>query len=422
MKQTAYISCILTLALSGALMWACSDHDNSWIVESVSIDESEDSSNSGSSIGQNNYVFDVHGNQIKDSFYSQFSVVELRDSLAEYDSSTTPITHSVKILSPINNQVIQTKNSVDVAWTIDGVEQELLTKQRLEKGPNLIVRCFYDKFGNSACDTVHVFGKASQNIELSHDTIINVSKKDVLNYYKNNPPKKGETFVVSIQNFSTNNEEEILIGGQLDSKDKNYKGVLNPVHLGPTFTLNIAHPVVISTGGLATLDDILLSDDKISSVGMKIDTSKLSSIAKTDYKEYSITEYINQFCESGTPITNNPAQFNLYSTTVDIDVTIYLPSSSEHFSFKLDMNKPDFVDEAGNAVLSIELKPDAEGSIKPVAKNFTSLFYTYKINVSTKSKLRCNLPPLNSNNIAKRGDKKESSAEFSGFFFYNTKN
>ena len=343
---------------------------------------------------------------------------------------------TVEIISPTNKQVIRS-NFVEVVWTVDGVTQDTLTLQGLEKGPNYIVRFFRDKAGNEASDTVLVIMKDSKDIELAVVTPVTmIDKKLVEEHYRNNPPKEGQTFSVSLLDpySETHREVETMIGGSFKTKDVKEKQHADSVHLGPTLSMEIKLPVIgggnntvdnigqgNSVGGLATLDDIMLSNGKISSAGVGIDTSKLSDKAKKDYKEYTLEEYVSNYCVSGTPIPSDPSKFNMYNSKLHIHLWVYTTIGGfvNEFDFKQDLNDPNYVDEAGNVKMFFEMKPDKNGFVR--AKNGKMMAtgaYLYKVEANLVNELRCDLPPLNTKTGKKKHDKVRSSEELLKPFGY----
>ncbi len=61
----------------------------------------------------------------------------------------------VAITSP-EDGFITNQNSVNVIWTVDGIEQTTQLTQNLTEGDNTIIRSFTDSAGNNGADTVHV--------------------------------------------------------------------------------------------------------------------------------------------------------------------------------------------------------------------------------------------------------------------------
>ncbi|WP_405338439.1 cadherin repeat domain-containing protein [Fibrobacter sp.] len=74
---------------------------------------------------------------------------------------TTPV---VEIVSPEEYRVFHS-NLVNVTWCVNGVLQDSLNVQQLERGPNAIIREFCDKAGNCGVDTVFVVYKGDASGE-----------------------------------------------------------------------------------------------------------------------------------------------------------------------------------------------------------------------------------------------------------------
>lgn len=384
------------------------------------------------------YIVDKKGKLVKNpegdrGYQVSFTYVDKFGNVAEQAvfvvlDQTLPV---VEILKPLDNQVSHT-NFVNVEWTVDGVKQDTLTVQGLVKGPNVIVRYYKDKAGNIAADTVRVFMKEGKDLDIAVERPVTVIDKDKVDeYYADNPPKKGQTFAVSVKNPTTKEEVETLIGGSFKTKEgsgeKPYPNVKSSKHLGPTLILDVTLPTISdgksgSVSGLATLDDLLLANGNISSAGIGIDTAKLDSAAKAGYTEYSVEEYVAEFCEDGTKVPSDLSQFNLYNSSVKITIWIYttLGNFVGKYSFTQELNDPSFANEAGLTQLYFELKPDKDGYVH--AKNGKLLAtgaYVYKVEAKLRNQLRCTLPPLNEGATTKtKGDVTKSNEELLKPFGY----
>jgi hypothetical protein len=366
------------------------------------------------------YVVDKKGNKVKNSegdrgYQLSYTFVDKYGNAAKKSvfvvlDQTLPV---VKILSPEEGSVIRS-NFVDVKWTIDGVEQDTLVLQGLEKGGNAIVRFYRDKAGNEASDTVFVIMKDGKEIDIAVEQPVTViSKSKVEEYYAKNPPKTGQTYAVSIRNPGTETEVETLIGGEFGSKQGSgkepYKGVSGSTkHLGPTLSLDIKLPTVSGVGGLATLDDLLLGNGKISSAGVGIDTSKLDAKAKQDYHEYTIEEYAQAFCVEGTEIPTDLSTFNLYDSKLQIKIWVYtsLGNFVDYYSFEQDLNDPSYTNDAAMLQMFFEMKPDKQGYVHAGnGKLLATGAYVYKVEAKLNNKLRCSIPPFNESATGKtKGD------------------
>lgn len=337
---------------------------------------------------------------------------------------------TVEILSPLDNQVAHA-NYVKVEWTVNGEKQDTLTTQGLVKGPNIIVRFFKDKAGNIASDTVRVFMKEGKDLEIAVERpVTEIDKDKVDEYYADNPPKKGQTFAVSVKNPTTKEEVETLIGGDFKTKkgsgEKPYANTKSSKHLGPTLILNVTLPTISdgksgAVSGLATLDDLILPNGMISSAGIGVDTSKLDAAAKKDYKEYTVEEYVSEFCEDGTKIPSDFSQFNLYNSSIKLDIWVYttLGNFVGKYSFTQELNDPSFANEAGVTQIFFEMKPDKDGYVHAEnGKLMATGAYLYKVDANLRNQLRCSVPPLGGTTTKTKGDVTKSKDELLKPFGY----
>ena len=378
------------------------------------------------------YVVDRKGNMVKNpdgdrGYQVSYTYVDKYGNAAKQAvfvvlDQTLPV---VEILSPTNKQVVRS-NSVKVEWTIDGVKQDTLVLQGLEKGPNVIVRFYKDKAGNEASDTVYVIMKDSKDIDISVEQPVTVVTKDKVDeYYAANPPKKGQTFAVSIRNPSTEEEVETLIGGSFKTQEGSgetpYPGVKSSKHLGPTLALDVKLPTVSGVGGLATLDDLILPNGKISNKGIGVDTTGLDEEAKAGYKEYTVEEYVSTFCESGTTVPSDLSQFNLYDIKLKTRVWVYtsLGNYVNDIGFTQELNDPNFANEAGMTQMFLELKPDKDGYVHAGNKKLMATgAYVYKVDAKLTNHLRCSVPPFDGTNAKVAGDNFSSNDELLKPFGY----
>ena len=320
----------------------------------------------------------------------------------------------VEILSPVKGQVIRS-NFVSVTWTVNGVEQDTLTMQGLEKGPNVIVRFFRDKAGNEASDTVLVIMKDSKDVDIAVVTpVTEMDPETVREYYEEHPLEKGETFAVSIMNPSTGKEIETLKGGSFKTKkgseEELYPGK-DKKHLGPTLALDVKLPVVNAVGGLATMDDLVSSDGMVSLEGVDAKNSTKITVEK----------YAQEYCEEGFNVNGDLSQVNLYRSKMVVKIWVYtsLGSFVDYFSFTQDLNNPEYTNEAGMLKMFFEMKPDKDGFVKADnGKLYATGAYLYKVDAKILSSLRCTLPPVKDPSGKKKGDRMKSSDELLKPFGY----
>lgn len=307
----------------------------------------------------------------------------------------------VKISSPTYGQTIYS-NYVTVTWTVNGVEQDTLNVQGLKEGANAIVRFFRDKAGNEGSDTVYVMMKDGKNVEIALEqpvTEITIDKVD--KYYAENPPKKDQTFAVSIKNPTTEKEVETLIGGSFDNKDVSdkkkepYPGLKG--HLGPTMSMDIRLPVVSDVGGMATLDDIVSSDGMVYIKGVKNENAP----------KIPVSEYVKNYCDGSVKASGDLSKVNLYKSKLDVKIWIYtsLGSFVDYYSFTQNLDDPDYANEAGVLQMYFELKPDKNGDVRTESgRLYATGSYIYKVQANLRSELKCALPAANFPDGKPKGD------------------
>lgn len=320
----------------------------------------------------------------------------------------------VEITYPQTGDIVRA-NFVEVTWKVNGVVQDTLVLQSLEKGTNPIIRFYKDKAGNMGADTVWVVMKDAKDVEISvEQPVAVVTKEKVEEYYASNPPKPGETFAVSLRNPSTGKEAETLIGGSFKNEKGSgkvpYEGVEEGTHLGPTLVMDVKVPVVSGVGGLATLDDLIGSDGLVAIEGV----SAANSVKLT------VSDYVNQYCEDGFDYVN-ASNANLYDIKMDVKIWVYttLGNFVDYYRFTQELNDPSFVNEAGLLQMFFELKPDKDGYVRAESgKLFATGAYVYKVDVGMKSVLKCTLPPVNDLTAKKKGDIIKTSDDMLKSFGY----
>jgi hypothetical protein len=284
-------------------------------------------------------------------------------------------------------------NFVDVRWTVNDVKQDTLNMQGLVKGSNPVVRIYRDKAGNEASDTIFVVLKNAKDLDISVEKPVALMTKDrVSEYYSEaKAPKKDQTFAVSIYNHSKSAEEEVLIGGNMKTREGSgkepYPG--KDDHLGPTLTIDVKMPVVSNVGGLATFDDIVSSDGLVSVDGVDAQGGK----------KMTPSQYVAEYCteEFQDSFKGDLSRLNLYETSLSVHIWIFtnLGSFVDDYSFSVDLNDPDYVNKGGMLFMAFEWKPDVDGEVHTKSGRLAGTgAYLYKTEVTMKTTLRCTLPPV----------------------------
>ena len=319
----------------------------------------------------------------------------------------------VEIISPVDGDIVYT-NFINVVWTVNGVEQDSLNLQGLDKGANVIVRYYQDKAGNIAADTIFVVMKNAKDVAISIEKPVTILNADsVQKYYADNPPKEGQNFAVSLLNVKTQKEKETLIGGSFENKEGSgeepYAGL--GTHLGPTLGVDVKLPVISAVGGLATLDDL-------------IDDDGLVFLEDVEAGEkMPVAEYVNEYCteEFADSYDSDFSKNSLYKTVIKVKIWIYtsLGGFVDYFTFKQSLDDPDFVDESGLLKMYFEMKPDKNGDVRTISgRLYSTGAYVYKTEVEINSTLQCTLYPKKPNNDQQKGMKRKSSDELLKPFGY----
>lgn len=293
----------------------------------------------------------------------------------------------VEIVSPEDRSKIHA-NFVEVVWTVDGNPQDSLKMQALLDKSESIVRIYRDKAGNESSAYVVVTVKKPKDIDINVEKPVTiVNRENIEEYYADNEPERGETYAISFLNYSKDREEEVFVGGSFKMKDGSgetpYPGMEG--HLGPTLAVDVKLPMVTAVGGLATLDDIM--------IGSMV---ALDGVDAKDSKKVSVNDFVRDNCVDDF-VVGDYTRNNLYETTVSVHIWIYtnLGQFVDEYSYKMDLNDPDYVSKAGMLTMFFELKPDANGYVRTKdGRLLASGAYVYKTEVMMRSKLLCNLPPI----------------------------
>ena len=304
----------------------------------------------------------------------------------------------VEILSPHTDDVLYS-TYVDVKWTVDQnngkgpVVMDTLKVQGLNKGANTIVRYYRDKAGNSDADTVYVIMKDAKDVDISVETPVTlVSREKMEEYYASHEPEKGQKFAVSIYNPKSGKEVETLRGGDFKTKtikdgDEPYPGLKG--HLGPTLAVDTKLPVVSAVSGLATLDDLVGKDGLVSYDGVE----------STNGEKHSVEEYVRDHCtvQFQADLGSDISRASLFHTTMKVKIWVYTTIGNfvDYFTFEQELDNPDYTNDAGVMTLYFEQKPDKDGYVRTAdGRLYGTGAYLYKTEVTMKSELQCDLPPV----------------------------
>lgn len=272
----------------------------------------------------------------------------------------------VEILNPTPMESFNT-NAITVEWTVNGVVQDTLTLQRLEKGVNYVIRRYVDKAGNIAEDSVLVIMKEAKdiNITIIHP-VTKVDKDKVDEYYS-----KGHKY----------NDKKPYDVKFVDPKNDSL-----PETIGVGFKIDIVLPSVSPTGSLATLDDIVKNgmipiDDKGNIVGAS--TKGIS--VETYVSEHCTDEFIEDYKKNGLNIP-------LYDVTYNLHLWVYTNNANyvNDFNIEFRLNDEAKTTSAGTVQMVIDWLSDKDGNVK--AKNGHALgtgAYITKLWSKSIAKHRC---------------------------------
>ena len=307
------------------------------------------------------------------------------------------IAPEVKILSPHTDDVLFS-NYVDVKWTVDQKDgrgaqvMDTLKVQGLNKGGNTIIRYYRDKAGNVDGDTVYVIMKDAKDVDISVVKPVTLVTRDKTEeYYASNEPEKGQKFAVTIYNSKTGKEVETLRGGDFKTKkgsgDEPYPGYSG--HLGPTLAVDTKLPVMSAVGGLATLDDLVGKDGLVS----------LDGLESTNGTKATVEDYVREHCtaEFQGSLGTDISRASLFHTTMKVKIWVYTTIGNfvDYFTFDQVLDDPDYTNDAGVMTLYFEQKPDKDGYVRTAnGRLYATGAYLYKTEVTMKSELQCDLPPV----------------------------
>ena len=272
----------------------------------------------------------------------------------------------VEILNPTPMEIFKT-NAITVEWTVNGVVQDTLTLQRLEKGVNYIIRRYVDKAGNIAADTITVIMKEAKDIDITLvHPVTKVDKDKVDEYYLN-----GHKY----------NDKK-----PYDVKFVDPKNDTLPETIGVGFKVDIVLPSVSPTGSLATLDDIVKN-------GM-IPVDDKGNIVGASTKGIPVETYVAEHCtdEFKEDYKKNGLNIPLYDVTYNLHLWVYTNNANyvNDFNIEFTLNDEAKTTSAGTVQMVIDWLSDKDGNVK--AKNGHALGTgAYITNLWSKSitKHRC---------------------------------
>ena len=285
---------------------------------------------------------------------------------ASVDIVYDDIPPKVEISDPVHGQSFNT-NAIPVKWTVNGIVQDTLNLQRLEKGVNNVIRRYVDKAGNVSADTVMVIMKEAKDIdiELVHPvTMVDQDKVD--EYYS-----EGHKY----------NDKK-----PYDVKFVDPKNDTLPDVIGVGFKVDIVLPSVSPTGSLATLDDIVKNG--------QIPVDDKGNIVGASTKGIPVDQYVEEHCteEFQKDYKKHGLNIPLYDVTYNLHLWVYTNAANyvNDFNIEFTLNDEAKTTSAGTVQMVIDWLADKDGTVK--AKNKHALgtgAYLTKLYSKSIAKHRC---------------------------------
>lgn len=272
----------------------------------------------------------------------------------------------VEISDLVRGQSYNT-NAIPVKWTVNGIVQDTLNLQRLEKGVNYVIRRYVDKAGNVSADTVMVIMNEAKDIdiELVHPvTMVDQDKVD--EYYS-----EGHKY----------NDKK-----PYDVKFVDPKNDTLPDVIGVGFKVDIVLPSVSPTGSLATLDDIVKNG--------QIPVDDKGNIVGASTKGIPVDQYVEEHCteEFQKDYQKYGLNIPLYDVKYNLHLWVYTNAVNyvNDFNIEFTLNDEAKTTTAGTVQMVIDWLADKDGTVK--AKNKHALgtgAYLTKLYSKSIAKHRC---------------------------------
>ena len=272
----------------------------------------------------------------------------------------------VEILEPYEHEIFKT-NAITVKWTVNGEVKDTLTLQRLEKGPNTIIRRYVDKAGNEAADTVWVIMKEAKDIDITIIHPVTEINKD-----------KVDEFYSTGEKYDPKKPYKVTM---VNPKDDSL-----PETIGIGFKIDIALPSVSPTGGLADLSDIVKNGQiPVDDNGNIVGASNLSIPVEQYVEEHCTAEFQEDYRKNGLNIPLYDVKYNLH-----LWVWSNTANYVNDFNVEYTLNDQEMTSEAGTVQMVVDWLADKEGSVR--AKGGKALgtgAYLVKLYSKSVAKHRC---------------------------------
>ena len=272
----------------------------------------------------------------------------------------------VKISDPIRGQSYNT-NAIPVTWTVNGIVQDTLNLQRLEKGVNYVIRRYVDKAGNVSADTVKVIMKEAKDIDIELVHPVTMVDQDKVDEYYSSGHKYNDKKPYDVKFVDPKNDTL-------------------PDVIGIGFKVDIVLPSVSSTGSLATLDDIVKNG--------QIPVDDRGNIVGASTKGIPVDQYVEEHCseEFQKDYQKHGLNIPLYDVKYNLHLWVYTNAANyvNDFNIEITLNDEAKTTSAGTVQMVIDWLADTDGTVK--AKNKHALgtgAYLTKLYSKSIAKHRC---------------------------------
>lgn len=272
----------------------------------------------------------------------------------------------VKISDPIRGQSYNT-NAIPVTWTVNGIVQDTLNLQRLEKGVNYVIRRYVDKAGNVSADTVKVIMKEAKDIDIELVHPVTMVDQDKVDEYYSSGHKYNDKKPYDVKFVDPKNDTI-------------------PDVIGVGFKVDIVLPSVSPTGSLATLDDITKNG--------QIPVDDKGNIVGASTKGIPVDQYVEEHCseEFQKDYQKHGLNIPLYDVKYNLHLWVYTNAANyvNDFNIEITLNDEAKTTSAGTVQMVIDWLADTDGTVK--AKNKHALgtgAYLTKLYSKSIAKHRC---------------------------------
>lgn len=251
----------------------------------------------------------------------------------------------VEISDPVHRQSYNT-NAIPVKWIVNGIVQDTLNLQRLEKGVNYVIRRYVDKAGNVSADTVMVIMNEAKDIDIELVQPVTMVDQDKVDEYYSEGHKYNDKKPYDVKFVDPKNDTL-------------------PDVIGVGFKVDIVLPSVSPTGNISLLSDIAKNG--------KIPVDNNGDVVGASNITVDVGDFINEHCtdEFKQDYNKNGLDIPLYNVTYELNLWIY--TSNAHyvndFTIKHTIDAKTEANSIGLVDMVIDWIPDKDGHVKAANKH-----------------------------------------------------